>query len=597
MNLPRCVLYVRLKKNVSKDFYDVKKEEKMKVLKGISANSGLAKGVAAVYSEEVEEKIPHYMIEEEKIEKEITRLKKAYSKTRTAIEQMLKVSESIFGKTGEEIFAAHSTILEDEALFEEIVALIKKRLINAEHAVNDVFHAYQEKFKQKDLHFSEIAHDVVDVRNRILSSFGGLSGRFECYVDERQPVILISRRLSPSMVLNIAQSDVLAFVTEEGGLTSHATILAQNFGVPIVFGVETTENIDCGDEVIVDASLGKVIVNPDEKIKKYYNKKIEEAEKRKQFCMVKEEIPAQTKRGKRLTLKANISLQAEIKMLEGLNYDGVGLLRSEFLFSNRENAPSEEDWFKVYKNIAETADGKGVNVRLLDISRDKMPAYLHLAPGENHDLGIRGARAIDVFYDMYLSQTKAILRASVYGNLRLLYPMISDVSDLESFRELREKAESVLRKEKKDYRENIEEGIMIETPAAAIMAGTLIKYVDYANIGSNDLLQYTLAASRTNQMIEKRYHILHPSLVRLMEIIVKETRKLKKEICLCGEIAGFEEFYPLFLGLGIKSFSVEASKLNDIKCNLLHVENAGKSYLNKFYGNLKKEEIDDFFKR
>jgi phosphotransferase system enzyme I (PtsI) len=198
---------------------------------------------------------------------------------------------------------------------------------------------------------------------------------------------------------------------------------------------------------------------------------------------------------------------------------------------------------------------------------------------------------------MYLNQTKAILRASVYGNLRLLYPMVSDVSDIESFREVRKKAVSALRKEKKDYRENIEEGIMIETPAAAIMAGTLIKYVDFANIGSNDLLQYTLAASRTNQMIEKRYHILHPSLVRLMEIIVKETRKFKKEICLCGEIASFEEFYPLFLGLGIKSFSVEASKLSDIKCNLLHVTSPDRSLVDTFYKSLKKDDIEKFFKR
>jgi phosphotransferase system enzyme I (PtsI) len=569
----------------------------MKVLKGISANTGLAKGIANVYTEGVEENIPHYMIEEEKIEKEIVRLKEAYGKTKEAIEQMLRASEEIFGKTGEEIFAVHSTILEDEALFEEMIALIKKRLINAEHAVNDVFDAYQEKFKQKDFHFAEMSHDIVDVRNRLLSSFEGVSGQFECPMDERQPVIVVSKRLSPSMVLSTSQSEVLAFVTEEGGLTSHATILAQNYGVPIVFGVKVIENIECGDKVIVDASFGKVIVKPDQKTEKYYDKKIEEAKKRKQFCLVKEEEPTKTKKGSRLTLKANISLQAEIKLLEGLNYDGVGLLRSEFLFVNRHRAPSEEDWFRVYKNIAETAGAKSVNIRLLDISSDKMPAYLHLPSGENSDLGIRGARAIDVFYYVYLGQIKAILRASVYGNVRLLYPMISDISDIESFRDIKKKAETALRKEKKEYRRDIKEGIMIETPAAALMSGTLMKYVDFANIGSNDLLQYTLAASRGDQIIEKRYHILHPSLVRLMEIVVKETGKNKKEVCLCGEIASFEEFYPLFLSLGIKSFSVEASKLSDIKCNLLHVETPDKSLVKKYYENLKKDDIEKFFER
>ncbi|MEJ2567743.1 MAG: phosphoenolpyruvate--protein phosphotransferase [candidate division WOR-3 bacterium] len=481
-------------------------------------------------------------------------------------------------------------------MFEEIISLIKKRLINAEHAVNDVFDSYQEKFEQKNSHFSEIAHDLVDVRNRILSSFDGISGQFECPEGERQPVIVVSKRLTPSMVLNISQSEVLAFVTEEGGLTSHATILAQNYGVPIVFGVEATENIGCGDKVIVDASLGKVFVDPDKKTEKYYNKKIKEAEKRKKICVIRKEEPAQTKTGVRLTLKANISLQSEIKLLEGLNYDGVGLLRSEFLFMNRNRVPAEEEWFRVYKSIAQAAEKKDVDIRLLDISGDKMPEYLRLPSGENDDLGIRGARAISIFYDMYLSQTKAILRAASYGNLRLLYPMISDLSDIESFKEIVKEAKSILDDEGKKYDKNIKEGIMIETPAAAVMTGTLLKYVDFANIGSNDLLEYTLAVSRNSQIIEKRYHILHPSLIRLMEMIVREAHSSKKEVCLCGEIASFEEFYPLFLSIGINSFSVEASKLSDIKCNLLHIEKPDKSYRDKFYENLKKDDIEKFFR-
>ena len=568
----------------------------MKELKGISANTGLAKGVAAVYSEEVEENIPHYMIEEDKTEKEINRLKEAYGKTKEAIEQMLEASEEIFGKTGQEIFSAHGTILQDEALFEEIVTLIKKRLINAEHAVNDVFDSYQEKFKQKDHHFAEISHDITDVRNHLLSSFDGVSGQFQCPEGERQPVVVVSKRLSPSMVLNIVKSDVLAFVAEEGGLTSHATILAQNYGVPIIFDVDATKNIECGDKVIVDASMGKVFVKPDEKTEKYYDEKIKEAETRKQFCMVKEETPAQTKEGERLTLKANISLQAEIKLLDGLNYDGVGLLRSEFLFLNRRKTPTEEEWFKVYRSIAEAAGGRTVDIRFLDVSGDKMPGYLHLPPGSDNDLGIRGARAIDFFYDSYISQAKAILRASAYGNVRLLYPMISDVSDIESFRGVLGEAKWILDDEGREYNNNIKEGIMIETPAAAVMAGTLLKYADFANIGSNDLLEYTLAASRNSQIIEKRYHILHPSLIRLMEIIIEETRKNKKEVCLCGEIASFEEFYPLFLSIGLDSFSVEASKFSDIKCNLLHLKKPNKSYRDEFYKNLKKDDIEKFLR-
>lgn len=568
----------------------------MKVLEGISAKTGLTEGVAFVYSEEIEENIPHYTIDGERVEKEISRLKEAYGRARKAIDEMLNASGEIFGKTGEDVFSVHSGILKDDGLFEKIVDSIRERLINAEHAVIDVFGDYRENLEQKNHHFAEFSQDVIDVRNRILSSFENISEHPECPEGERGPAVIVAKRLNPSIVLNTSKKDVLAFVTEEGGLTSHATILAENFNVPIVFGVEAMENINCGDKVIVDGSMGKVLIQPDESTEQYYKEKIKKMSKRQKYCRVKEDVPSKTKEGVRLTLKANISLPTEMKFLEDLNYDGIGLLRSEFLFTKRYEAPSEEDWFRIYKRIMKNTAGKTVDIRLLDVGTDKLPQYLYLPPQENPDLGVRGARALEIFYGVYLAQMKAILRISLDNDVRLLYPMVSDVSDIESFRKVKEDAESILRKEDKEYDKNIKEGIMIETPAAAIMTQTLLEYVEFANIGTNDLLQYTLAASRTNQIIEKKYHILHPSLVRLMEVVIEAALKHGKEVCLCGEIAGFEEFYPLFLSLGMDSFSVEASKLNDIKCHLLHLEKPDESYLDAFYKNSTGKEIENFFR-
>ncbi|MCM8775838.1 MAG: phosphoenolpyruvate--protein phosphotransferase [Candidatus Omnitrophica bacterium] len=566
----------------------------MKVLKGITAASGLAKGITCLYTEKVEENIPHYLIESERVAAEIERLKEAYRKAHNHMDELHGISRKMFGPVDEEIFKAHRMILEDETLFAGIGGLIRSRLINAEHAVYDTFSDYIEKLKSEGAHFTELVHDLLDIRNRILTSLGSIPGHFECPVGERQPVIVVAKRLTPSMVLTIPREHALAFVTEEGGFTTHATILARNYGVPVIFNIDIERHIGCGDKVIVDGASGKVIVGPDKSTEDYYASKIATTSLRKSYCVIKRADAAKTKRGRRIKLSANISTPAELKLLKDIQYDGIGLLRSEFLFAGRDQPPSEEEWFKTYKDVFGEVGSKPVVVRLIDIGQDKLPSYLSLPHQENPDLGLRGARAIEIFKDLYLAQIKGILRASVYGDIRILYPMISDLSDVVLFRDIVKEARAALRREKEPFRSRIREGVMIETPAAAIMAEGLLRDVDFANIGSNDLIQYTIAAARGNQLIEKRYHILHPSLVKLMESVVKTARKLKKEVCLCGEIAGFGEFYPVLLSIGLTSFSVAPSKLGDIKCDLLFEEKYDKSVLKRFYELRSKDEIDRF---
>jgi len=567
----------------------------MRILKGTAAASGIVKGISCLYSERSEENIPYYSISPKDVELEISRFDRGYKNAGETMKELNLVSRKMFGKEGAAVFDVHSMILEDNTIRQEIEGLIRDKFVNVEHAVYNVFSEHAERLKSGKSHFDEIAQDVVAVRARLMASLGESSGAFACSAAEIKAVVVVAKRLTPSMVLGIPRKHILAFVTEEGGFTTHATILARNFEVPIVFNVETEGNINCGDSVIVDGFKGKVIVSPDAATTKYYNAKIYKTKKRKAVCIAKKYVSAKTLHGGRITLKCNISTPNELELLSTVNYDGVGLLRSEFLFSVKSSAPEEDEWASVYNEALDRAEGKSVVVRLVDIGGDKLPNYLVMPHQENPDMGIRGARAIDLFRGVYLSQIKGILRASVNGDIRILYPMVSDVGDIRSFREILKEAKRDLRREKIKFDINIKEGVMIEVPSAAIMADSIFAEVDFVNIGSNDLVQYTLAAARGNQLIEKRYHILHPSLVKLMDIVVKAGKKHKKEVCLCGEIADFEEFYPLFLALGLKSFSVAATKVDEVKCHLLHQERPQRKIVEEFYALTAKKDIDHFF--
>ncbi len=360
----------------------------MKILKGIVASPGIVNGTTCLYSEKMADNVPHYAIDKARVTEEISRLDGALNKARETMKEMVDASKELIDKRASEIFSAHYMVLDDPMLYEKIVGLIKTRLINAEHAVNDAFEEYIKAYQLSDLHFAELAHDTMDIRNRILFSFQGTSGHFECPMGERQPVVVASKRLTPSMVLNIPKRYVLAFITEEGGLTTHATILARSHNIPVIFGIDVEENINCGDRVIIDGFHGKIYIEPDDKTKDEYDRKIEDLKKKMTVCEVRKAEPSKTKKGLRVKLKANISIPGEMELLKGLHYDGIGLLRTEFLFVNKEIPPTEDEQFNMYQRIAEDAEGREVTVRLLDIGSDKMPSYLHLPKQDNPDLGI-----------------------------------------------------------------------------------------------------------------------------------------------------------------------------------------------------------------
>ncbi|MFC1512586.1 phosphoenolpyruvate--protein phosphotransferase [bacterium] len=565
----------------------------MKVLKGTSLFPGLVKGIGCVYSNEQDGAIPHYSIPEKQLPNEIKKLDNALYKT---MEFLNTGIERVSEPKAKQILNVHRLILDDKGLKDKLYKTIRKRKINAEHAVNDVFEEYIDIYDKKYGRIQELTHDLVYLRERILNAFSGIAGRFECPAIEDKPIIVVSQKLTPYMVFTIPKEKVLAFVTKEGGYTTHAMILARSLSVPIISGIDVSSDIKCSDKLLVDGFLGTVTVSPDKKTETKFLIKMKSHLKKADFCNIRKHISAKTKNNIRLKLSVNISRPKELELIKDFNYDSVGLLRTEFLFLNRVIPPTEEEQFNMYKSIAQESLGKTITIRLLDIGSDKLPSFFILPRQVNPDMEIKGARAVEVFYDVYLTQAKAILRASMFGNFRLLYPMISDFSDIETYKNLINDAKKSLRKEKIKFADRIKQGIMVETPAAALLADEFLKDIDYVNIGSNDLLQYTLAASRGNPVIENRYHILHPSILKLIEVVVKAGKKHNKEICLCGEVAAFEKFYPALLKLGIRSFSVAASKFSYLKCELMNMRyNAKTDILNKIYSARSKGELDKIF--
>ena len=570
----------------------------MKILQGIPIASGIAKGTVCLYLGRIDSELPHFLIEEKDLQDEITRFNAALKKSQDEMSEMIRVSQQMKDKKAEDIFSAHLLMLSDSGLKDKIETLIKTRLINAEHAVSDVFAGYIDKYEAEEGHFKELAHDFIDTRDRVLDAFKEKTGGFKCYIGETQPVIVAAKMLTPSIILGLKKGNVLGFITEEGGITSHATILARAFNVPMVFGIEVEKELDCGCEIYLDGSKGKVILNADEKNTEYYEKKYKAQEEKKNACLLKKKVPVRTKLGQRISLKVNISSPEEFHFLAEMPHDGIGLLRTEFLFSKNQ-PPSEDEQYKMYAKLLNEVPDRNITVRLLDIAGDKLPPFLKVPENINPDLELRGAIAADVFFDLYVTQIKALLRANSKGNLKLLYPMVSDLSDLKTFNDLVSKSKTELRLEKTEFNDiKIPQGIMVETPSAVMLIKELLKEVDFINIGSNDLLQYTLAAARGNMLAEKRYHILHPSVLKLIEIAAREGKKEGKEVCLCGEIAAFEEFYPLLLGAGLTSFSVSASKFDDIKCELVHLARSkDKGLVKKFYETRSKDEADEFFSK
>jgi phosphotransferase system enzyme I (PtsI) len=536
-----------------------------KVFRGIAVSAGICRGKILVLHR-ARHVIARRELPDEKISPEVGRFEKSLAQTRQQISEVQrKVVESMGTKEGD-IFDAHLLMLEDRMLVDEVIRVIKEQKVNAEFA----FHAVAERYSTalagvNDEYLRERADDMRDLTARVLDNLLDVQDEFDLR-HLAEPCILVSHDLSPSTTAQLDKKLVLGFATDIGGKTSHTAIMARSLGIPAIVGLQNiSQELDSGDYALLDGYNGTIIVNPtDQTLFEYGQLEKNKASLEEKLREIQRQ-PAVTLDGKFIHLSANIEDQNDIEAVIKHGAEGVGLFRTEFLFINRENSPSEEDQYKVYQKVAAALKPNPVIIRTLDLGGDKFASHLQLAQEMNPFLGWRAIRFCLAQPELFRAQLRAILRASAEGNVKMMYPMISGLDELNQANTLVEKCKTELRDEKIPFDEKMEIGAMIEIPSAALIADALAQRVKFFSIGSNDLIQYTLAADRTNEKVSHLYEPTHPAIIRLIKMTVDAAHKNGIWAGVCGEIAGDPVIAPLLIGLGVDEFSAAPPVVPQVK--------------------------------
>lgn len=467
-----------------------------------------------------------------------------------------------------EIFEGHKMIIEDITLEGSVREKITSENQNAQVALQNSIIEISSIFEMmEDEYMRERSADVKDVGSRIMSKLKGVS--LNPFADIKEEVILVSEDLTPSDTALIDLKYIKGFVTELGGVTSHVSIIAKNLGLPALVGVTGILEAAKQDEtLIMDASKGDLILNPsEEELSKY--KKLEEEFKESQKLLAElDKLDAQTIDGHKVTLCANVGSLLDVKMATEHNIDGIGLFRSEVLYMENTQFPTEEEQFEVYKAAAELCNGKEVTIRTLDIGGDKSLPYYKFDFEENPFLGWRAIRISLELKDVFKAQLKAILRASAFGYVRIMYPMIISIEELQEASVVLEECKAELREKGIQFDEEIEVGMMIETPSSVLHAEEFAKHVDFFSIGTNDLTQYILVVDRGNKKISNMYNSFHPSVLKSIKKVIDEGHKSNIKVGMCGEFASDEKAAKLLLGMGLDEFSMSAGEITNIKKNI-----------------------------
>ena len=534
------------------------------MISGILASPGIAFGKALLLKED-EIVINQGKIPAEQIDAEINRFLEARTKSAAQLEAIKEMAGRTFGEEKEAIFEGHIMLLEDEELEGDIRSFIKEHKASADRAVHEVIEQYAKMMADlDDPYLRERATDFRDIGTRLVKNVLGIAVVNLSTIDEE--VILVAKDLTPSETAQINLKYVLGFVTDIGGRTSHTSIMARSLELPAVVGTnDITERVKNGDMLVLDAINNQVIINPTAD-------QLNEAKKfQAQFQAEKDELaklkdlPAITLDGHQVEVCANIGTVKDTEGAIRNGAEGVGLYRTEFLFMDRDALPTEDEQFKAYKEVAEAMPDQPIIVRTMDIGGDKELPYMNFPKEMNPFLGWRAVRIFFDRTDIMHAQLRAILRASAFGKLRIMFPMIISVEEFRSLKATVEQLKAELRADGKAFDESIEVGIMIETPAAAVMAHHLAKEVDFFSIGTNDLTQYTLAVDRGNEMISAMYNPLSPSVLTLIKMVIDASHDNGKWTGMCGELAGDERATLLLLGMGLDEFSMSAISVPRIK--------------------------------
>ncbi len=523
---------------------------------GVSPGIGIGK---VIVKKEPTIKIEKKIVDEP--QREISKLNVAREKGKEQIEDLYQRAFNTIGKEEAGIFRAHRMILEDPEFFGQIESKIIEEKINAEWATSEVTKFFINMFEaMEDEYMRERAADIKDVTGRLIriileieeTDLGNLS----------EEIIIVAEDLTPSDTAQMDRNKVIGFITEIGGKTAHSAIMARTLEIPAVVGLENaTEIISDGDYVILDGDTGTVIINPDENIVEEYKRKKENLiEFRKKLEQVRGQKSI-TIDGFKVEIAANIGTPKDVDGVLKNDGEGVGLYRTEFLYMDRDKLPTEEEQFEAYKEVAVRLEGKPVVIRTLDIGGDKELSYLQLPKEMNPFLGYRAIRLCLDRTDIFRTQLRALLRASAFGNIKIMFPMISAIEELREAKNILEEVKRELRDENVKFNENIEVGIMIEIPAAAVISDLFAKEVDFFSIGTNDLIQYTTAVDRGNRKISYLYNEFHPALLRLIKTVIDNGHKEGIWVGMCGEVAGNPQLIPILIGMGLDEFSMSASSM------------------------------------
>jgi phosphotransferase system enzyme I (PtsI) len=555
-------------KTMAKDKETKKAEPKKEVVlfRGIGVSSGIVIGKAHLIINAKEDAVQFGHIDSTLVDAELERFSKALIKS---IEQLQSIKKKLSAEGGGKehigIIDAHEMMLNDEMLIEDTKRLIKDKKMNVEWALNTVLKDITELFgRMDDEYLKERSSDIGHIVDRILLNLSG--GKRAGLSDITEPSIVVAHDLSPTDTAEMVKTKVLGFLTDIGGRTSHTAIMARSLEMPAVVGLEDiTANVKTGDTLIVDGMTGAVIVNPSENVKKVYEKRKKRYLKYDKALHHYRDLPAETRDGQKISLMGNIELVDEVGSLLEHGAEGIGLYRSEFLYLNRKELPTEAEHIAAYKHVAKKAAPYPVVVRTLDIGGDKLLDNVSPIDETNPAMGLRAIRLCLKRTDIFRTQLRGILRASAYGKLKILIPMLSGIDELRRAKALIEEAKAELREEGKDFDDAIQVGSMIEVPSAALIADLFAKESDFLSIGTNDLLQYSLAIDRVNEHVAYLYEPFHPAVLRMIKGVVDAAREQNISVSVCGEMAGEPEHAVIFLGMGLDKLSMSAYSLLRVK--------------------------------
>lgn len=565
------------------------------MMKGIGASPGIAIGKALVVEEN------EIVIEKRAVTDVEVEVKKLNDAVEVSKEELTAVKEKVAKEVGEEeseIFGAHLLVLEDPEFIGEAENKIKNEAVNAEYALNEVKDMFVAIFEGMDnAYMKERAADVKDVTGRVLRHILGI--KVIDLSSLKDEVVLVAHDLTPSDTATMDKSKVLGFLTDIGGRTSHTAIMSRTLEIAAIVGLsDATKTIKDNDMVIFDGDTGEVFVNPEQSlIDEYTEKKRLFEEEKKELELLKGKKSVTTD-GKHVELAGNIGTPNDIEGLIKNDAEGVGLYRTEFLYMNSDKFPEEDTQYEAYKAVLEGMEGKPVVIRTLDIGGDKKLSYFEMEKEMNPFLGYRAIRLCLDKTEIFKTQLRALYRASVHGKLRIMFPMISSLEELLKAKEICNEVKKELSNEGIEYSKDVEIGMMIEVPSAAVISDILAKHVDFFSIGTNDLIQYTCAVDRMNQKISYLYNQFNPAVLRLINLVIKNAHAEGKWVGMCGESAGDQKMIPILLGFGLDEFSMSPISILRARKLVTSVSEADmKALANEVLSLSTAEEIEEYMEK